>query len=46
MGEIGYFLASFEAAILHIREMDLSEDGRDGANSFLTIALNEGSVFD
>ena len=25
MGEVGYYLASFEAAVTHIREMDLSE---------------------
>ena len=26
IGEIGYFLASFEAAITHIQELDLAEE--------------------
>ena len=42
MGEVGYYLASFEAAISHIREMDLSES-REEMFSFLSIPLNEES---
>ena len=40
IGEIGYFLASFEAAIAHIKEIDLTED-RDDMLSFLTVPLTE-----
>lgn len=39
-GEVGYYLASFEAAISHIREMDLSES-RDEMFSFLSIPLED-----
>ena len=39
-GEIGYYLASFEAAISHIREMDLTET-RDEMFSFLSIPLED-----
>lgn len=42
MGEVGYYLASFEAAITHIREMDLSET-REEMFSFLSIPLSDGS---
>lgn len=42
LGEVGYYLASFEAAITHIREIDLSEN-RDDVFSFLSISLSEGS---
>lgn len=40
IGEIGYFLASFEAAIAHIKEIDLTED-REDMLSFLTVPLTE-----
>ena len=30
MGEIGYYFASFEAAIAHIQETDLMEDREEG----------------
>jgi hypothetical protein len=43
IGEIGYFLASFEAAITHIQEIDLTED-RDEMLSFLTVPLSEVSL--
>jgi hypothetical protein len=41
MGEIGYYLASFEATIAHIQEVDLSsaEDSED-TTSFLSVPLN------
>lgn len=39
MGEIGYYLASFEAAIAHIQEVDLS-DGREDLLSFLPVPLS------
>ena len=39
-GEVGYYLASFEAAISHIREMDLTET-RDEMFSFLSIPLED-----
>lgn len=42
MGEVGYYFASFEAAISHIREMDLSES-REEMFSLLSIPLNEES---
>lgn len=42
MGEVGYYLASFEAAITHIREMDLSEKGEE-MFSFLSIPLSDSS---
>jgi hypothetical protein len=40
IGEIGYFLASFEAAITHIQEIDLTED-KEEMLSFLTVPLTE-----
>ena len=43
IGEIGYFLASFEAAIAHIKEIDLTED-REDELSFLTVPLAEISA--
>ena len=45
IGEIGYFLASFEAAIAHIQEIDLTED-RDEMLSFLSVPLSEVSLSD
>lgn len=39
MGEIGYFLACFEAAITHIQELDLSDEP-SGALSLLSVPLN------
>jgi hypothetical protein len=41
IGEVGYYLASFEATITHIQEVDLSaaEDAEDVA-SFLSVPLN------
>lgn len=42
MGEIGYYLASFEAAITHIQEVDLSEE-RDEMLSFLSVPLSDSS---
>jgi hypothetical protein len=39
-GEIGYFQASFEAAITHIQEIDLTED-KDVALSFFSESLTE-----
>ena len=41
MGEVGYYLASFEAAIAHISEMDLSS--QEEMFSFLSIPLSEES---
>ena len=43
IGEIGYFLASFEAAIAHIEGIDLAED-REDMLSFLTVPLTEVSL--
>jgi hypothetical protein len=43
IGEIGYFLASFEAAIAHIQEIDLTED-QDEMLSFLSVPLSEVSL--
>jgi hypothetical protein len=40
IGEIGYFLASFEAAITHIQEIDLSED-RESMLSFSSTPLTD-----
>eukprot|EP00535_Pseudo-nitzschia_heimii_P003921 CAMPEP_0197178146 /NCGR_PEP_ID=MMETSP1423-20130617/3518_1 /TAXON_ID=476441 /ORGANISM="Pseudo-nitzschia heimii, Strain UNC1101" /LENGTH=1195 /DNA_ID=CAMNT_0042627829 /DNA_START=187 /DNA_END=3774 /DNA_ORIENTATION=- len=40
IGEIGYFVTSFEAAIAHIKEIDLTEDQEDML-SFLTVPLKE-----
>ena len=43
IGEIGYFLASFEAAITHIQEIDLSED-RESMLSFASTPLTDISL--
>jgi hypothetical protein len=40
IGEIGYYLASFEAAISHIQELDLTEE-REEMLSFLSVPLND-----
>jgi len=45
IGEIGYFLASFEAAVAHIQEIDLTDD-RESMLSFLTVPLTEVSLND
>jgi hypothetical protein len=45
IGEIGYFLASFEAAIAHIQEIDLTED-REEMLSVLSVPLSEVSLND
>jgi hypothetical protein len=45
IGEIGYFLASFEAAITHIQEIDLAEE-QEEMLSFLTVPLPELSLDD
>jgi hypothetical protein len=45
IGEIGYFLTSFEAAIAHIQEIDLTED-REDMLSFLSVPLTEVSLND
>ena len=39
IGEIGYYLASFEATVVHIRDFDLNEQ-RDHMQSFLSINLD------
>ena len=43
IGEIGYFLASFEAAIAHIQELDLTEDTEEML-TFLSAPLTEISL--
>jgi hypothetical protein len=40
IGEIGYYLASFEASISHIQELDLAEE-REEMLSFLSVPLND-----
>lgn len=40
IGEIGYYLLTFEAAITHCQEVDLTED-REELQSFLSIPLTE-----
>jgi hypothetical protein len=42
MGEVGYYVASFEAAITHIQEVDLTAERDDivTSSSFLSIALD------
>jgi hypothetical protein len=40
IGEIGYYLASFEAAISHIQELDLTEE-REELLSFLSVPLDD-----
>jgi len=46
MGEIGYCLASFEAAIEHLKDIDLTEGTRDDLLSFSTVPLTEVSFID
>jgi hypothetical protein len=38
IGEVGYYLASFEAAITHIQELDLSQNLKE-MQSFLPVPL-------
>jgi hypothetical protein len=38
IGEVGYYLASFEAAITHIQELDLSQNLEE-MQSFLPVPL-------
>jgi hypothetical protein len=45
IGEIGYFLASFEAAVTHVQEIDLTED-RVELLSFSSAPLTEISLGD
>jgi len=40
IGEIGYYLASFEAAVCHIQEIDLTEEHGQQMRSFLTVNLD------
>eukprot|EP00977_Amphora_coffeiformis_P023625 scaffold13853_cov147-Amphora_coffeaeformis.AAC.2 len=40
IGEIGYYLASFEAAVCHIQEIDLTEEQGQQMRSFLTVNLD------
>ena len=40
IGETGYYLASFEAAITHFQELDLSEHRDEAQSSFISIALD------
>ena len=46
MGEIGYCLASFEAAIEYLKDIDLTEGTRDDLLSFSTVPLTEVSFID
>lgn len=41
IGEIGYYLACFEAAVAHIHDMDLSVEDPDDALSLSSVPLNE-----
>jgi hypothetical protein len=43
IGEIGYFLASFEAAITHLQEIDLKKDNEETL-SYLNFTLREVSL--
>ena len=43
IGEIGYFLASFEAVITHLQEIDLTEHPEKSL-SYLTVPLSEVSL--
>ena len=45
IGEIGYFLASFEAVITHLQEIDLTEHPEKSL-SYLTVPLSEVSLND
>lgn len=40
IGEIGYYLASFEAAVCHIQEIDLAEEQGQQMRSFLAVNLD------
>lgn len=40
IGETGYYLASFEAAIAHLQEVDLSEQRDEIQTSFVSIPLD------
>ena len=40
IGEVGYYLASFEAAIAHFQEVDLDEE-RQEMQSFLSVPLDD-----
>lgn len=40
IGEIGYYLASFEAAVCHISEIDLAEEQGQQMRSFLSVNLD------
>lgn len=40
IGEVGYYLLTFEAAITHCHEIDLTEDS-EHLDSFLTVPLDE-----
>ena len=40
IGEIGYYLASFEAAVCHIQEIDLAEEQGQQMRSFLSVNLD------
>jgi hypothetical protein len=40
IGEIGYYLASFEASISHIQELDLTEE-REDMLSLFSVPLND-----
>ena len=42
IGEIGYFLASFEAVIAHLQQLDIAEDPEEMSSTALTdVSLNE-----
>ena len=45
IGEIGYFLASFEAVITHLQEIDLIKHPEKSL-SYLTVPLSEVSLND
>lgn len=45
IGEIGYFLASFEAVITHLQEIDLTEHPEKSL-SYLTVPFSEVSLND
>ena len=40
IGEIGYYLASFEAAVCHLQEIDLTEEQGQQMRSFLSVNLD------
>lgn len=39
LGETGYYLASFEAAVTHLHELDLTEERDDAQSSFVSVPL-------